>query len=101
MPDIRGYVQSCVIIPDYSHLLDLERKRQDLVFCRETCEDEDMALEFLASKSYTDAQEFEKQLNTQEHGIDKALTERLKPSHTAFIALDSYETVKKLRKKLR
>ena len=98
MPDIRGSVESCVVVPDYSGLLELERKRQELVFCREVCEEEELALDFLADKSFKDPDEFEKALQKLEFGIDQALTRELKQTHTAFIALDSTDTVKKLRK---
>ena len=101
MPDIRGSVESCVVVPDYSKLLELERQRQELVFSREICEEEEMALDFLATKAFKEPEEFDKALRKREFEIDQALTLQVGPAHTAFIALDSFATVKKLRKKLR
>ena len=92
-------VLTCVVMPDYSHLLANEIKRAELISGYSIMKGvSSRPLAWLVPKSFITDSEYNKNMRKLEFNIDNVLMREVVGSQTAFMALDSLSSVLKLSK---
>jgi hypothetical protein len=97
--DYTGKVLACVVIPDYSRLFKLEKEREKITLRYSMFHDDPPLLRCFANKEYLREDAFHKKMQELNYQIDKELTKPLSGSRTAFIAVDSMQSVKNALKR--
>ncbi len=93
-----GKVVSCVVIPDYKKLLDLENRREKVMQRYSQFHEDPPKLKCFCSKSYLTRDHYDKEMTELDNKIDGRLCREIKVSRTAFVCVDSLQTVINLKK---
>jgi len=93
-----GRVIAGIIIPDYSQLFQEESKLAEGITGYKIMRDQSPFLKCLYPKEYLSDNHFKVFEATQNFKIDTCITNQIKSTHTAFVALDSLKSVLKIKK---
>jgi hypothetical protein len=94
----RNHVVESIIIPDHSNLLQAEIMRDNLNMTFDTLRKFPPPIKFIVPGYYLKEEEYRKKMQQINYLSDKELCRPLKGTQTAFVVLDSLESVKKLKK---
>lgn len=92
-------ILGCIIVPDYSRLIELERDRSEVLVNFDQIEGYQPVFRFLIPQELKTQPGFEKKLRQIEVDQDAAICTPLLGSFTAFVILDNLTAVSKLAKK--
>jgi hypothetical protein len=94
-------INAANIMPDYSKLFVLERRRAELTSSFGIISKFKPTTKMVLPNEMVNAPDFRKKLDQMDFKIDKQLMHQVKPSRTAFMSLNSLKSISFLKKRFR
>ena len=88
-----GKVWSCTVAPDYRQILEFNNRREKVMMRYSQFHDDPPVLKVLCSKSYLHFEDYLKEMQELDLKIDRHICRPVVASCTAFLCMDSLETV--------